>query len=408
MISVLVSLLVVLAAFLFVFSIVVIIHELGHYWVARWCGVRIEAFSIGFGKQIFGWKDRHGTLWRVAALPLGGYVRFWGDVNAASAPDRNALAQMKESMEAEHGVSETARCFHFKPVWQRMAVTAAGPFANFLLAIVLFAGLLLVFGQREIPARISGVVEGSAAAEAGMEPGDLVVSADRKDIRYFSDLSRIVMLRRGDTIPVAVERDGERLSLEVTLKTRFITDDFGQQVPIGGLGVEARPGIEDIIDVRHTPFSAIGEGAVRTWRVVETTGHYIARLVSGRENADQLGSVLRIGAMSGKVAERAYNAGGEEAPLYLRLANVIVQLLQLTAFLSVSLGLINLLPIPMLDGGHLVFYAYEAVVGRPIAAAVQEWGLRIGLALILSFMVFATLNDLRYLRVFEAIGNLFS
>lgn len=406
--SALISLLVIIAAFGFVFSIVVIIHELGHFWVARLCRVKVEAYSVGFGKTIFSRTDKHGTQWKLSALPLGGYVKFWGDANAASAPDRAELARMRAQMEAEHGADVAAQCYHFKPVWQRMAIVAAGPLANFILAIALFAGLALTLGETQLRPLIDSVVEGSAAEAAGIRAGDEVVSVDGDAIRYFSDLQQAVMLRRGDSISIGVDRDGELIDLTAVLETRYIQDDFGNDVPIGGLGVRVAGTEDTIIRVRHNPLSAIGSGIDRTGAVITGTARYISRVVTGRENADQIGSIIRIGAVSGKVAERAYSAPGEQAALSDRLLNVLISLLSLTALLSVSLGMINLLPIPMLDGGHLAFYTYEAIAQRPLAPQAQEWGLRIGLALILSFMIFATLNDLRYLRVFDALGNLFS
>lgn len=404
----LISLFVTLTAFAFVFAIVVIIHELGHFWVARWCGVRVEAFSVGFGKPLLTRTDRHGTEWRLSAVPLGGFVKFWGDVNAASAPDRAELARMQREMASEHGQEAVRNCYHFKPVWQRMAIVAAGPAANFLLAIILFAGVFLALGEPQVKAMVNEVMPGSAAADAGLEPGDLVVEADGRTIRHFGDLQQVVMMRRGDTVDMVVDRNGDQLTLPVTLKTRFIEDDFGNQVPIGGLGVSALVTEETLTRVRYNPATALWRGTEQTWSVMDATVRYVGRVITGRDNADQLGGILRIGAISGKRAEAAYQEAGEGAPLWMRLANVFLQLVQLVALLSVSIGLINLLPVPMLDGGHLAFYAYEAVARQPLAAQAQEWGLRIGMALVLSLMIFATLNDLRYLRIFDALGNWFS
>ncbi len=394
-------------SFLLVFSLVVVIHELGHYWMGRWCGVTVEAFSIGFGRRLFGWTDKHGVEWRVAAIPLGGYVKFFGDANAASTPDHNALQEIKDRIAREHGEDAVAGCLHFKPVWQRAAVAAAGPIANFILAIAIFAALYGAFGERHRLARVGEVMAETPAAEAGVQVGDLIVAAEGRAIRWFDDVREFVMLRGGDTVTFTVERAGVREDVPVTLGRRTDSDPFGRDLEIGYLGVAPSFAESDIVTVRYGPIGAIGRGADRTWRTVEGTGRYLARVITGRESAEHLGGPLRIAALSGKTAETAYDAVGDQSPLRA-MGNAALALLTLAGVLSVGIGLLNLLPIPILDGGHLVYYAYEAVAGRPLGEGAQEWGYRVGLALVLGLMVFATWNDLRYLRVFETLGGLLS
>ena len=387
-------------AFLFVFSIVVVFHELGHYWAARACGVKIEAFSLGFGQTLFSWRDKHDTVWRVAALPLGGYVKFFGDAGAASNPDKDRLTAMREAIGEKYGPDVVARCFHFKPVWQRAFVVAAGPVANFILSIAIFAAIAVAYGEYQLAARIGQVSPESPAAEAGLEPGDLVRAVDDRRIRYFEDLQQAVMLRGGDRVDITLERSGQELVLPVDIERRARPDLLGRDAEVGFLGVASSIEPDDRIQIEHGPFSGLVRGVDRTWNVVTTTGQYVGRIFQGRENADQLGGVLRIGALSKKTAEVAYQAGGEETPAGQRVIQAFVSLVTLAALLSVGIGLLNLLPIPVLDGGHLVYYAYEAAAGRPLGEGAQEWGFRIGLGVVLSVMVFAIWNDVRYLGGF--------
>lgn len=358
--------------FLFVLTIVVFFHELGHFLIARWCGIRVTAFSVGFGPELLGFNDRHGTRWKVSAIPLGGYVKFAGDENAASMPDRDAAAQMSDE--------ELKSSFVGKSVAQRAAVVAAGPIANFILAIAIFAVLFAIYGRSYTLPRVDTVQPESAAAEAGFQPGDVILSIEGGRIDSFSDIQRIVSVSADMPLTIVVDRAGEEVSLVATPKRSEMTDQFGNVQRIGLLGLRQQSRPEDRVTVHFSAPEAIVEGARETWFVVTRTLTYLSGVVTGREPADQLGGPIRVAQFSGQVATLGFSA-----------------LLNLAAVLSVSIGLINLMPVPMLDGGHLMFYAYEALRGRPLSEKVQDIGFRIGIALVLMLMVFATWNDVVHL-----------
>jgi regulator of sigma E protease len=362
----------VLIPFLFVLTLVVFFHELGHFLVARWAGVRVLVFSIGFGPELFGFNDRHGTRWKVSAVPLGGYVKFFGDDNAASVPDQAAIAAMSEE---ERRIS-----FVHQPVGPRAAIVAAGPFANFILAIVIFAALFMIFGKPSTSPRVDAVQPGSAAATAGFQPGDLVLTIDGKPIDSFSDMQQIVSTSAGETLVFEVERGGMRVTLKATPALKEIKDRFGNVIRQGQLGITRSPAPDDTHFQPVGPFKALELGVQRTWFVVERTLSYIGGVVSGREAADQLGGPIRIAQVSGQVATEG-----------------LPSLFSLAAVLSVSIGLLNLFPVPLLDGGHLLFYAIEAVRGKPLSERAQEVGFRIGLAIVVMLMIFATYNDILHL-----------
>ncbi|HEX5867508.1 MAG TPA: RIP metalloprotease RseP [Beijerinckiaceae bacterium] len=361
-----------LLPFLFVLTIVVFIHELGHFLVGRWCGVGVTAFSIGFGPELVGWNDRHGTRWKISAIPLGGYVKFAGDINATSTPDPETLARMTP---AERAVS-----FHHQPVGKRAAIVAAGPIANFLLAIVVFAGIAWISGRYVLAPRIEAVQAGSAAERAGFQAGDLVRSINGRTIASFADMQRIISASAGDALSVAVDRGGAPVTLSATPDIRETETPFGKQ-RIGLLGLQGSKDPNDVQRVTYGPVEALGVGVHETWYVVERTFDYLGKLIVGRESADQLSGPIRIAQVSGQVA----TMGG------------IAALISLVAVLSVSIGLINLFPIPLLDGGHLLFYAIEAAIGRPLSERAQEIGFRIGLAIVVMLMLFATWNDIVHL-----------
>lgn len=358
--------------FLFVLTIVVFFHELGHFLIARRCGIRVLTFSIGFGPEIAGFYDRHGTRWKISAIPLGGYVKFYGDDNAASVPDADAIAAMSEE---DKKVS-----FVHQRVGPRAAVVAAGPIANFLLAIAIFAGIFMVVGKQTTSARVDTVQANSAAATAGFKPGDLVVSIDGTRIASFSEMQRIVSIAAGEPMSIEVDRDGALVTLRATPQMREIKDNFGNVHRLGVLGISRSMAPGDVKTERMDPLTAIVAGTKETWFVVDRTLGYIGGVFSGREAADQLGGPIRIAQVSGQVATAGFTA-----------------LLHLTAVLSVSIGLLNLFPIPLLDGGHLLFYLIEAVRGRPLSERAQEVGFRIGLAIVLMLMIFATFNDILHL-----------
>lgn len=358
--------------FLFVLTLVVFVHEMGHFLVGRLCGVGVQAFAIGFGPEIVGWTDRRGTRWKLCAIPLGGYVKFAGDLNVSSAPDADALAQMS--------AAERAESFHHKSVARRAAIVAAGPIANFLLAIAIFGTLAYVNGRQILLPQVDNVIAGSAAERAGFQPGDLILSIDGTAIRSFSDMQRIVSSSAEDRLTIVVQRDGGEVTLEAVPDRKETETPFGKQ-RIGLLGIQAPRDPGSIRHVTYSPLEALAVGASESYFVVERTFDYLGKLVTGRESPDQLSGPMRIAQVSGQVAA----IGG------------IAALISLAAVLSVSIGLINLFPIPMLDGGHLLFYAFEAVRGRPLSDRAQEIGFRIGVAIVVMLMLFATWNDIVHL-----------
>lgn len=358
--------------FLFVLTIVVFFHELGHFLIARWVGVRVLVFSVGFGPELIGFNDRHGTRWKLSAIPLGGYVKFFGDENAASTPDHAAAARMSEA--------ERRESFFHKTVGQRAAVVAAGPIANFVLAVVILAAIFMTFGKQITSARIDSVQPDSAAAAAGFQPGDLVVAIDGRAIDSFTEMQRIISVSAGQVLNFTVERGGAQVTLKAVPALREVKDAFGNVHRIGLLGVSRSSAPGDIRTESVAPLAAVRLGVEETWFVIERTMSYITGVIIGRESADQLGGPLRIAQVSGQVATVGF-----------------VALMHLAAVLSVSIGLLNLFPIPLLDGGHLLFYAVEAIRGRPLSERAQEVGFRIGLAIVLMLMIFATFNDILHL-----------
>ncbi|NEW88863.1 RIP metalloprotease RseP [Rhodopseudomonas sp. WA056] len=358
--------------FLFVLTIVVFFHELGHFLVARWNGVKVLTFSIGFGPEIVGFNDRHGTRWKLSAVPLGGYVKFFGDDSEASTPSGEALSQMSA---ADRAVS-----FHHKPVGPRAAIVVAGPLANFILAIVLFTFLFSVFGVPSTSARVDGVQPGSAAESAGFRPGDVVTSIDGSAIGSFLEMQRIVSAEAGRQLRFTVKRGDSTVDLTATPELKEIKDRFGNVQRLGILGISRSTAAGEVTTEQVNPAVALWMGVKETWFVVDRTFSYIGGIFTGREAADQLGGPLRIAQVSGQVATIGFTP-----------------LLHLAAVLSISIGLLNLFPVPLLDGGHLLFYGIEAVRGRPLSERAQELGFRIGLALVLMLMMFATYNDILHL-----------
>ena len=355
--------------FILVLSLLVFVHEMGHYLVGRWSGIGVVAFSVGFGPELVGFTDSHGTRWKISAIPLGGYVKFFGDEDASSKPDLQRLAMMSDV--------DRARAFPAAKLWKRAATVAAGPIANFLLAIAIFAVLFSVYGKQVADPVVAEVKENSAAAEAGVQPGDLLVAIDGSHVTTFDDVRRYVGVRPETPIVVTVERAGMRLDLPMTPKRTEITDQFGNKIELGIIGIVTNQETGNFRTQTFTPLQAVGEGAVQSWHIVTGTVDYLGNLLTGRMNADQLGGPIRVAQASGQMATIGFSA-----------------VLQLAAVLSVSIGLLNLMPVPVLDGGHLMFYAVEAVRGKPVGAMAQEIAFRIGLAMVLTLMVFATWNDI--------------
>jgi regulator of sigma E protease len=391
--------------FVAVLGLVVTIHELGHYLAAKACGVAVDRFSIGFGQALLSWRDGSGTEWRLAWIPLGGYVRFAGDENAASVPNTEELEALRQEVLARDGPKALNSYFHFKPVWQRAIVVAAGPLANFVLSAVVMAALLAAIGDRTLPARVQAVSQGKPAAMAGFMPGDLIERADSQAIDSFESLQQYVQIRAGTPIRFLVERGGRSVTLTATPALSDVDNGLGGHQKAGQLGIIARDQPGDVIYRRYGPIQAVGGGISRTWDMLGSTVVVVERLLSGKLPADQLSGPLGIAALSSAVV----HAGAAGAPtLAMKLLGAAANLLSLAAFLSVSVGFMNLLPVPVLDGGHLLFYAYEAAARRPLGARVQAAGYRVGLALLLGLMLFATWNDLHRLRVFQFLGGLFS
>jgi len=358
--------------FLFVLTLVVFFHELGHFLIARWAGVKVLTFSLGFGPELTGFNDRHGTRWKISAVPLGGYVKFFGDESEASTPSVEALAGMTEE--------EKAGSFHHKRVGARAAIVAAGPIANFLLAIVIFTCLFTFFGKPSTSARVDKIEANSAAAAAGFQVGDIVTVIDGTKIESFSDMQRIVGTRAGEHLTFTVKRGEDTVQLQGTPELREVKDPFGNSHRQGVLGITRQTAAGDVVTERVDPVTAMWLGVKETWFVIDRTLAYIGGIFTGREAADQVGGPLRIAQISGQVATIGLAA-----------------LIHLAAVLSISIGLLNLFPVPLLDGGHLLFYAVEAVRGRPLSERAQEMGFRIGLGLVLMLMVFATYNDILHL-----------
>lgn len=384
--------LVYIVPFVLVLSFIVTIHEMGHFLVARAFGTRVDRFSLGFGRSIFSRTDRHGIEWRIGWLPLGGYVKFSGDLDAASVPDRAGLAELRHRIVAERGAGAERDYFHFKPLWQRALIVAAGPAANFLLAIVIFAILFASFGRQIMPPRVASVEPGSAAAAAGFAPGDLIVEANGETVESGQDVIRIVSLNSGTPVEVVVMRNEVRTPLTVTPVRTLTEDAISGRVRIGRIGLAMSTYRADVRYVRYNPLESVGAGVRQTGEVLSTTFSYIGRIFSGRESGDLLNGPIGIAKTAGEVTKQASRE--VETP-GLRLANIFFTLIQFAAIVSIGIGFVNLLPIPVLDGGHLLFYAYEAVAQAPVPAQVQDVGYRVGLALLAGLMLFATWNDLQ-------------
>ena len=355
--------------FLVVISLIVFIHEMGHYLVGRWSGIKILAFSFGFGPELIGRTDKHGTRWKISAIPLGGYVRFYGDADAASSPDFVGLQQLTPE--------ERQRTFMGAALWKRAATVAAGPIANFILAIVILTGIFLSYGKYISDPVVTSVTPGSAAQIAGVMTGDYLLALDGNPIETFDDVRRYVSVRPGLPIALSIRRDGKPVGLTVVPKLTEITDQFGNKMELGIIGIVTGKTEGNFRIETFSPAGAVAEATRETWNIVTGTFDYITNLITGRMKADQLGGPIRVAQASGQVATLG-----------------VVALLHLAAVLSVSIGLLNLMPVPVLDGGHLLFYAIEALRGKPLGDMAQGVAFRIGMALVLSLMVFATWNDI--------------
>ncbi|MCC7260670.1 MAG: RIP metalloprotease RseP [Alphaproteobacteria bacterium] len=358
-------------SFIGVISVIVFVHEFGHYLVARLCGVRVEAFSIGFGPELKGWNDRTGTRWKISAFPLGGYVKMFGDADPSSSPDKGKLDQM---LEAERKVA-----FHYKPLWQKAAIVSAGPGINFLFAILVFIGFFMFFGYPRTPAEVGEVAPDSPAASAGLQVGDLITEIDGQHVRYFGDLQKVVSINPNIPLDVTLLRGDTELHLTITPGLRETEDVFGNKVKVGLLGISSTRVIYEQLGLADASVAAVGD----TWRMSLNTLTAMGQMVTGHRGTEDLGGVIRIAKYSGQSAEQGFDT-----------------VLWFMAVLSVNLGLINLFPIPLLDGGHLMYYLIEAVRGRPAGEKFQEYGFRVGLTFVVALMLFTTINDIIQLHLF--------
>jgi regulator of sigma E protease len=386
------SFLVGVASFVLVLSVVVFVHELGHFQVARWFKVKVDSFSIGFGPEIFAHTSKAGIRWRLSVLPLGGYVKFTGDKDEASTPDFSAPPADKSS-----------GLLHAQPVGIRAAVVAAGPAANFLFAIAIFAVFFGILGETIQKPLITGVQPGGAAAIAGMRAGDEVIRIDGTNIKDFRALQGAIMVSGGKEIQVTVKRGLESINLVATPKIVERETPFGDKETQGLLGIETKFTKESTVYVRYNPIEAVGRAGEQTWSIVATQVKFVTALIRGGMSAGHLSGPLGIGQIAGKVTQNSVEGAGPDASALKVAESVSVGLIQLMAVLSISIGFMNLLPLPVLDGGHLVFYAAEAIRGKPVPEKVQAISFRIGLACILSLFVFATLQDLDRAGLFNLL-----
>ncbi len=362
--------------FLIILTVLVFVHEMGHFLIARYNGVRVEVFSIGFGPEIFGWTDKAKTRWKFSAIPLGGYVKMFGDANAASMPSEEVADMTPE---------ESAVAFHTKRLSQRTWIVVGGPLANFVFALIVLVGLFSTVGQPFTPPVVGEVVPESAAEAAGILPGDRIIRLNDTEIERFEDVQRIVRPSAGVPLDVVVLRDGEEILMALVPKQTELVDNFGNRHKIGLMGV-TRSGIEY---VKHDVLTSVWRAGKETLELSVATLEAIGQIIIGARSTEELGGPLRIAQMSGQVAESG-----------------LVAVLWFMAVLSINLGLINLFPIPLLDGGHLLFYIIEFVHGRPLGERAQEYGFRIGIALVFSLMLFVTFNDLVQLEVFDFLKRL--
>ena len=358
-----------LLPFFAVLLVVVFIHELGHYLVGRWCGIGIQAFSIGFGPEVFGWNDKRGTRWKLCAIPLGGYVKFTGDVGASSAPDSEELLALSPQ--------DRASAFQVQALWKKAATVVAGPIANFILAIVILTAFFAVMGKQYIAPIIASVQIDSPAAKAGLLAGDRFVEVGGRDVKSFIDVQNVVNARAGDPVEFVIARNDQNLTMTMTPNLTEQVDGLGNKIKVGIIGVVADKSPENFRVLKLTVFQSLSAAYQETVRTIERTLFFLKRFAAGREDRCQLGGPVKIAQMAGQAADLG--------PAWL---------ISLTAFLSIGIGIMNLLPIPPLDGGHLMLYGVEAVLRRPLNAKIQEWIYKFGFVAVMGFIGFVLWNDL--------------
>jgi len=370
------GLLFTIVSFLLVIGPLIFVHEMGHYLVGRWCGIHADTFSIGFGREIAGWTDRRGTRWKIGWLPLGGYVKFAGDMDAAGQPSDDWLSLPPE---------ERARTFQAKPVWQRFVVVAAGPATNFLFAILIFMGIFAAVGQQKSVPVVGDVTAGMPAEKAGIRAGDRILTIDGRPMESFEDIGRYVSIRPDQPMDVAVQRGDSSFRLMIRSVSHEISDDFNNKARIGMFGIGSSQPIVQPVPLAELPGLAVRQ----TWEITESIAVTLKQLLAGQRSVKELGGPLKVAQISGQRATLGW-----------------LSILSLMALISINLGFINLLPVPMLDGGHLLFYVIEGVRRQPLKPQSQEWAFKAGLAALLMLMLMVTLNDLASFGLWSRLGGL--
>ena len=362
--------------FIILIIVVVFVHEYGHYYFARRYGVGVTDFSIGFGKELFGWNDKSGTRWKVCWVPLGGYVKFFGDRNVFSQTDRDEILKKYDEKDRE-------KLFTLKPLYQRSLIVFGGPLANFILAILIFLMINIFVGKDFTPAMISEVTKNSPAQVAGLKKNDIIISIDDKEVKSILDVSKFITLSTSEFIDFKVSRYDQPIQIKV--KPNFVDteDNLGNKIKKRMVGIQLSPYKNTVNHQKLGPVKALYYSVNEVYFVTISTLKYLGTIITGKGDSSQLGGPIRIAKISGQVAEFG-----------------IVPFLSMMAYISISLGLINLFPIPLLDGGHLMFYGIEKILGRPLTQKTQEGFFRIGMFLLLSLMFFATFNDLKDLGLF--------
>ncbi len=362
--------------FIILIIVVVFVHEYGHYYFARRYGVGVTDFSIGFGKELFGWNDKSGTRWKVCWVPLGGYVKFFGDRNVFSQTDRDEILKKYDEKDRE-------KLFTLKPLYQRSLIVFGGPLANFILAILIFLMINIFVGKDFTPAMISEVTKNSPAQVAGLKKNDIIISIDDNEVKSILDVSKFITLSTSEFIDFKVSRYDQPFQIKV--KPNFVDteDNLGNKIKKRMVGIQLSPYKNTVNHQKLGPVKALYYSVNEVYFVTISTLKYLGTIITGKGDSSQLGGPIRIAKISGQVAEFG-----------------IVPFLSMMAYISISLGLINLFPIPLLDGGHLMFYGIEKILGRPLTQKTQEGFFRIGMCLLLSLMFFATFNDLKDLGLF--------
>lgn len=359
------------SAFIIILSIIVFIHEFGHYYIAKLSGVKIETFSIGFGKELFGWNDKSGTRWKISLIPMGGYVKMFGDADPSSSPDNDKISQFSEE--------DKKIAFHTKPLYKKAAIVAAGPLANFLLAIVIIAFFFSYYGKPTTLSKVSLVSAESAAFEAGIKAGDDIIYIDDSKIDTFSDVQRIISINTGTAINITLKRNNEIIETTATPRMHERKDIFGNDIQTPLLGISST----EVSYEKENIFKAVVSATIETYKISGSTLKAIGQMITGERSVKEISGPIGIAKYSGQSAKRG-----------------ITTVLWFMAIISINLGLVNLFPIPVLDGGHLLYYTIEAATGKPVADKVQEIGFKIGIALVLTLAIFAVFNDIEKLNIF--------